>query len=803
MATLLDKIRRTLAGSRKGWLLTLLFVVIFLSLLVMLYLQVRAAYNISLPVGPEVATIPGLDSIPSKDDRDILVLNSYHIGYSWSDNEMSGIVETLRRSGLRLNTLIEYLDCKRHPKEEHFERLRDLFRTKYRNARLPVVIVTDNPALGFALRYRKELFPASALVFCGINGYNGGMIAGQKNITGIAELLDASGTLGIALRLHPDTRQVFVVHDYTITGLSTRRETEKQIAPFADRVDIRYVENMSTRGLATFVSTIPPNSLVLALSYSLDKDGNVINHEKISRLLSENATVPVYGLHEERLGYGIVGGSLLGGKMQGVRAAELALRILEGEPASAIPIDLKSPTKLMFDHNQLVRFGIPESGLPKDAVVVNQPVSFIAQHKDLAATTIGMMAILIAGIIVLGFNIYQRKLAEDERGTLQDQLLHAQKMEAIGHLAGGVAHDFNNILTAIIGYANLIRKKLTSDDPVRLFSDHILAASERAAKLVRSLLAFSRKQVIEAKPVDMNEIVKGIDRIIRRLIGEDVEFTVILRGGNVTVMADTGQIEQVLLNLCTNARDAMPKGGKLVIETDRIAVTEASLGSHQLERTGVYGMISVSDTGMGMDENTRRQIFEPFFTTKEVGKGTGLGLSMAYGILKQHDGVINVYSEPGKGTTFKVYLPVVTAAQAVERVSPANEVLLGSETVLLAEDDPEVRSMVALVLRDAGYTVIEAADGDEAVRRFRDEGRNVALLLTDVIMPKKNGREVYEQIRPLAATLSVLFISGYTADIIRSRGILDDRHRFLSKPVVPDQLLRAVRQVLDEGPRRP
>jgi polar amino acid transport system substrate-binding protein len=285
------------------------------------------------------------------------------------------------------------------------------------------------------------------------------------------------------------------------------------------------------------------------------------------------------------------------------------------------------------------------------------------------------------------------------------------------------------------------------------------------------------------------------------LIGEDVEFTVILRGGNVTVIADAGQIELVLLNLCTNARDAMPRGGRLVIETDRVTVDASSLKTHLLERSGVYGVISVSDTGTGMDENTRRQIFEPFFTTKEVGKGTGLGLSTAYGIVKQHDGVINVYSEPGKGTTFKIYLPEVKADGIVERTTPAGEAPGGSETVLLAEDDTAVRMLVARILRDAGYTVIEAAHGEEAVRKFQEDGRNIALLLTDVVMPKKNGREIYDQVRAIAPSVKVLFISGYTADIIKSRGILDDGYEFLSKPVVPDKLLRVVRKVLEE--RRP
>lgn len=797
----MHKLQMILGESRRSRLLTLLFVLVFLVLLAMLFVQIQSARKVSLPVGIDAASRPHPDLIPLKEDREVLILNSYHPGYSWSDNEMAGIAETFSRSGARINPLIEYLDCKRHPKMEHFDKLRDIFKMKYRAAQIPIVIVTDNPALQFALRYRSELFPAAAIVFCGINGFTHSMLAGQQNITGVAELLDAAGTLDVALRLHPGAAQVYVVHDFTITGLSTRRETEEQLRAFEQRVAIRYVENMKMQELAKFLRTLPQRSVVLALSYSLDKDGNVINHETISHLLSENAPAPVYGLHEERLGFGIVGGNLLSGKMQGIRAAELALRILGGENASAIPVDLKSPTKQMFDHNQLVRFGIPDNAVPGESVIVNQPVSFFAEYTGLVLTTLGMMGILIVGIFILGTNIYHRKHAEGEQKKLQDQLLHAQKMEAVGHLAGGVAHDFNNILTAIIGYATLILKKMTPDDPMRPFQDQIISASERAAKLVKNLLAFSRKQVIETRPVELNEIVKGIDKIASRLIGEDVEFTVILRGGDVTVMADAGQIEQVLLNLCTNARDAMPKGGRLVLETDRVTVEASSLRAHVLERPGVYGVISVSDTGMGMDENTRRQIFEPFFTTKEVGKGTGLGLSMAYGIVKQHEGVINVYSEAGKGTTFKIYLPEVRTAGIAEPAAPAGEAPRGTESVLLVEDDQEVRGLVSLVLRDAGYRVIEAADGEEALRKFQEQGGKIALLLTDVIMPKKNGPEIYEQLRAVAPAVKVLFISGYTADIIKSRGILDDRQKFLSKPVVPDQLLRMVRTVLEGRPQ--
>ncbi|MDA8098016.1 MAG: ATP-binding protein, partial [Nitrospiraceae bacterium] len=394
-----------------------------------------------------------------------------------------------------------------------------------------------------------------------------------------------------------------------------------------------------------------------------------------------------------------------------------------------------------------------------------------------------------------------RRIAEVEQRKLQDQLIHAQKMEAVGHLAGGIAHDFNNILTAIIGYTNLLRRKLAGDDPSRTFTDHILAASERAARLVKSLLAFSRKQVIEPMPVDLGEIVKGVEKIARTLIGEDIEFAVNLHA-SATVMADTGQMEQVLLNLCTNARDAMPKGGHLAIETDRVTVDDESRRQHLLDRPGTYGIIAVSDTGNGMDEGVRKQIFEPFFTTKEVGKGTGLGLSIAYGIVRQHNGTIQVYSEPGRGTTFKIYLPSIDAAGAPIAAAEAAAVRGGTETILLAEDESEVRELVAITLREAGYRVIEAVDGPDAERQFAENGSAVSLLLTDLIMPKKNGREVYEQLRLSSPSLNVLFMSGYTADIIRNKGVLDDPMLFISKPIIPDILLKKVREALD-GPAGP
>ncbi len=378
-----------------------------------------------------------------------------------------------------------------------------------------------------------------------------------------------------------------------------------------------------------------------------------------------------------------------------------------------------------------------------------------------------------------------------EKKVLQAQLLHAQKMEAVGTLAGGIAHDFNNILTAIIGYGNVMQMKLPAGDPVREHLDHILAAAERAANLTHSLLAFSRKQIIRPGPVTVNSVVQRIEKLLVRLMGEDIEFRSVLSPDDPVVMADAGQLEQVLMNLATNARDAMPNGGSLLVET-----TIVDRGA-QADAEGRSAVISVTDTGEGMDEATRRRIFDPFYTTKETGKGTGLGLAIVYGIVEQHDGSITCESEPGRGTTFRIFLPLIRAAAGEGPATGCPEPQRGSETILVAEDNPEVRRLVTTVLTDYGYTVIEAVDGVDAVQKFRARAEDVDLLLLDVVMPRKTGRDAYDEIRKIRPNVKTIFTSGYTADHIRQRGIADKDFLLLTKPLAPADLLTQIRAVLD------
>jgi PAS domain S-box-containing protein len=397
----------------------------------------------------------------------------------------------------------------------------------------------------------------------------------------------------------------------------------------------------------------------------------------------------------------------------------------------------------------------------------------------------------LAGIIM-------RRKAEKEKEKLHDQLLQAQKMEAVGQLSGGIAHDFNNILTAIIGYGNLLKMQVEKDTTLSTYMKYILDSAERAAKLTQDLLAFSRKQVINPKPINVNEVIKGVEKILHRLISEDIELSIHLSNKDLTVMADSTQLEHVLMNLATNARDAMPEGGNLFISSDFTEMDGQFINIYGFGETGRYAVITVSDTGSGIDKEIKEKIFEPFFTTKEVGKGTGLGLAMVYGIVKQHNGFISVYSEPGKGTTFKIYLPLIHT-----NIADTKEIELaiskrGIETILIAEDDALVRKFMRKVLEDAGYTVIEAKDGKDAIKAFNENKDRIKLLILDVIMPKKNGKEVYETLRESNPYIKAFFTSGYSADIIHRKGIISEGPEVILKPVSPDKLLRKIRDVLDQ-----
>jgi two-component system, cell cycle sensor histidine kinase and response regulator CckA len=384
-----------------------------------------------------------------------------------------------------------------------------------------------------------------------------------------------------------------------------------------------------------------------------------------------------------------------------------------------------------------------------------------------------------------------------ERNRLEEQFRQAQKMEAVGRLAGGVAHDFNNLLTVITGYSDLLlarRDRLQEAHCIAL--EEIRRSAERGGALTNQLLAFSRRQPLENRAVHLNELVMQLEKMLRRLVGEDIEMVTIPAASQDLVEADPGRLEQVIMNLAVNSRDAMPDGGKLTIETGTVHLGEEFATTHLGVHPGAYATISVIDTGAGMDEDTKSHIFEPFFTTK--GHGTGLGLASAYGIIRQSGGAIGVISDPGLGTTMRIYLPIVQreVPQRTQRAAP-NERLDGAETILLVEDEARVRKLIVDVLTARGYAVLEATRGEEALRLCRHYRRKIDLSVIDVVMPEMSGPDLVRQLRPLKPKMRVLYISGYTDEAIVHHGILRSGAAFLQKPFVPDMLARKVREVLD------
>jgi len=394
-------------------------------------------------------------------------------------------------------------------------------------------------------------------------------------------------------------------------------------------------------------------------------------------------------------------------------------------------------------------------------------------------------------------DISGRKLAEEKSETLQAQLSQAQKMESVGRLAGGVAHDFNNMLGVILGNVELVLDRIGPDDPLHADLEEIRKAAQRSADFTRQLLAFARKQTIAPKVLDLNDTVEGMLNMLRRIIGEDIALDWNPRQGLWPVKMDPGQIDQLLVNICVNARDAIAGVGKITVETRNTALDEEYCARQAGFEPGEYVMLIVNDDGCGMDSKTLLLLFEPFFTTKETGKGTGLGLATVYGIVKQNNGIINVYSEPGQGTTFNIYLPrYAPQTESLPKQAPVQTVSGGLETILLVEDEPAILKMTAIMLERQGYTVLAARSPDEAIRLAREHAGPIDVLLTDVIMPEMNGSDLAKIISSICPNVKRLFMSGYTADIIAHHGVLDQGEHFIQKPFSLRVLGGKLREVL-------
>jgi two-component system cell cycle sensor histidine kinase/response regulator CckA len=716
----------------------------------------------------QILVSAGLATTPK--NPHVLILISYHQGFAWSDAEESGFLQRLREVYPKLDVPIEFLDAKRGPGEKCLARMQDFLIDKYRGKKFDLIVAFDNPAMAMLTRYRHELFPDVPVVFAGINDIEHFKLDGRRGITGVAETQDIKKTLELALSLHPRTKQILVINDYTVSGLAVRRDLEPLVQAYADRVKISFIPPSTFEEAKIQISSLPGDALVLIESFATDRLGHNLSLAESTAAFSSVSRVPVYGVHETRLGHGIVGGYLLGGRAHGRRAADIALRVLAGEDPNAIPVDTKSTARPMFDYPQLQRFGISLENLPENSLIINKPESILDRYRNLVIGTLVVVVFLVVLVISLIVSIIRRKLAEktlrryerivstsqdlmalinrdyvyeavndsfltahhkareeilgrtvleimgedvfrdkiqsrldqallgqmvhyqapfvlagsgrriievsyfpmfDEKGNvegvvlngrditetqkLEEQLLQAQKIESIGTLAGGVAHEINNPINGIMNYAELILDRMAKDSPAREYAQEILHETQRIAKIVKNLLTFARHEKQSHSPAQLSDIISSVLSLIQTVMRHDqIDLELSIPEDLPKIKCRSQQIQQVLMNLMTNARDALNERYPGYNPEKRLRVF-AELIEKQDRK---FIRTTVEDSGTGIPVEIADRIFDPFFTTKPKETGTGLGLSISYGIVKDHGGELSVKSEPGQYTRFYMDLPV-------------------------------------------------------------------------------------------------------------------------------------------------
>lgn len=1008
-------------------------------------LRLAAVWGILLFHFVPVWAQPAPESIPR-----ILVINSYHPGYNWSDGEQAGLMGVLLKDKAGILPNVEYLDWRRFPVTSRIPVFLDHLRQKFYKLPFDLIIALDDPAIALVLEHRDFFGRDVPVVFGGVNDVDPDFFRKHSGVTGVAQTYDYAGTLALIRQLQPEVRKIAAVHCRTESGLASRKGMEKVIARNEFPFQYEWIEGWTAESLLQRFRTLQSDTAVLLLSIFRDEAGRVlIDDDEFGRRLAAECPVPIYFLAPpmiqhfsenswETAVWQGMGGSLLSADLHGEMVGKLALRILKGERPDAIPIVTQSPSRVAFDYRQMQRFGISTEELPANAELYHAPKTFYQVNRSRIIAGLGIIAFLSCTVVLLGWllllrrraenalrrsnahfetiaratndavwdwdviagtvwwnenyrnqlhlspqttgsfsaweehvhpadrawlvqslheilktdkenweveyrlqlqdgetrhildriwierdvdgkalrvlgarlDLTDRKQAEEERihlaaaveqssevimlveldgairyvnsaferatgyaspktirqvyellcttreeqltlqqiseqvtrtghwtkrlegvrrdgskcvfylilspirdrhevtvgyvivgedvtreTKLEDQVRLSQKMEAVGLLAGGIAHDFNNLLQVIGGFAVQAQSAADEQERVECLAQ-VVEAAGRAKELTRQLLVFSRKEQGQYAVLDLNHLLVGQMKMIRRFIDAHIEIDFQPSAEPIHIRGDQGQIEQVFMNLCINARDAIVKNGKIGIVSKPVVVDENYCIIHPWARPGKFVQVMVSDNGKGMDRDTQSRIFDPFFTTKPKDKGTGLGLAVVYGIVKKHDGLIHVYSEPDIGTCFKVYFPLCDQEMPAAAPSEDPAVEQGSGTILVAEDEDAVRNLDQVILTKAGYQVLVAADGNSALAIYLEQAEKIDLVMLDAIMPKMTGREVYQQIRVRDAHKPVLFCSGYSSGTLQLDFPADENLYMLEKPFSPGELLRQVAALL-------
>ncbi len=839
----------------------------------------------------------------------ILILNSYHEGYSWTDGEVAGISSAIADGHVDARISVEYLDWRRFATQQNRDQVEALLTVRYGVTKPSVLVVTDNPALDFALDHRSSLFAGVPIVFCGINDYQPGILRGMTGVTGVAEEIDPASTIAAALRLHARATSVYVITDFTEAGLAIRRTIQNIVPAFEDRADFTFSPDATVQELMDAVAALSQDTIILAAPFARDRAGVFTDIPEFTTDLAAHTNLPIYGLYEGGLGQGIVGGSLTSPGIEGKKAGELAVRILAGESADTIPVVTRQSTRVAFDWRKLQQYGIPVSRLPAEAIIVNQPVSIVDTNRNLVIITAAVILLLVFGVAFLGIINIRRKLAEaqvlrlvtvieqaaeaiiitdpdnlityvnpafehitgfaaseskgrdirellgkditlppeqktqsapqtsngwkrklsttrkdgssleldltvrpvrspaetvanytfvardiTEEAALEDQLRQSQKLEGIGLLAGGVAHDFNNILTGILGYANMLEPDATPGSTMQEGLHVIQQAAERAAELTTQLLSFARRGKKQNTTVDLNSTILEVVSLLTRTVNKNIAVAEYFDTDQATVLGDPGQLQQVVLNLAINGRDAMPDGGRLTFRTWRQTFDARQLVAHPGAEPGVFVSLSVSDTGVGIEKKNLRRIFEPFFTTKDGEKGMGMGLATVYGIVKAHHGFIDVQSEPGHGATFMVCIPATDTAPAAPHATENSRP--GHGLILVVDDEEVVRKLASEMLRRAGYDVVTVSGTEEAVAWYQTHPGQAALVIIDMVMPGKDGQDCFTALKAIDPDVRAILSTGYGLDGHAQDALDSGMVGYVQKPYHTQDLITAVADAL-------